>query len=80
MEQWLTTHGADELAEAAAPYFPQVPKDLLTRSLARYRTAGLWAREPAMSRAGFDRLGQSFVSGGSLSRPPVYEKCVQPGL
>jgi len=80
MEQWLYAHSPGELAEAAAPYFPHVSNDLLTRSLARYRTAGLWAREPAMSRAGFERLGQSFLSGGSLSRPSVYETCVQPGL
>jgi NitT/TauT family transport system substrate-binding protein len=32
-----------------------------------------------MSRQGFDRLGASFLSGGSLTRPPVYEQCVQSG-
>ena len=80
MEQWLYSHGADELAEAAAPYFPQVPKTLLTRSLQRYRDAGLWARNPAMSRPGFDKLGQCFLSGGALAGAPVYEDCVEQTL
>jgi NitT/TauT family transport system substrate-binding protein len=80
MEQWLYSHSAEELAEAVAPYFADVPKDLLAHSLQRYRDAGLWAREPAMSREGFERLGASFVSGGSLRRPPVYEQCVLQGL
>jgi NitT/TauT family transport system substrate-binding protein len=80
MELWLYNRGAGELAEAVAPYFPDVPKDLLARSLQRYRDAGLWAHDPAMSRQGFDRLGQSFLSGGSLARPPVYENCVEQRL
>jgi NitT/TauT family transport system substrate-binding protein len=76
MEKWLYNHSATELAEAVAPFFSRIPKELLALSLHRYREAGLWAREPAMSREGFSRLGLSFFSGGSLSRPPVYEECV----
>ena len=80
MELWLYSHSADELTEATASFFPQVPKDLLKLSLQRYRDAGLWARNPVMSRQGFDRLGQSFLSGGSLAHPPVYEECVEQNL
>jgi NitT/TauT family transport system substrate-binding protein len=80
MEQWLYSHSGAELADVTASFFPQVPKDLLARSFDRYCAAGLWAREPSMSRQGFDRLGQSFVSGGSLRQPPVFEDCVQAGL
>ena len=49
---------------------------LLFRSLQRYLDAGLWARDPAMSEQGFERLGSSFLSGGALKRPPVFENCV----
>jgi NitT/TauT family transport system substrate-binding protein len=52
----------------------------LTRAVQRYWDAGLWARHPAMSRAGFDRLGQSFHSGGALSRLPKFEDCVDGNL
>ena len=80
MQQWLYAHSGKELAEAVAGFFPHVPPELLARSLQRYLDAGLWARHPAMSREGFERLGASFVSGGSLKRSPVFENCVEMGL
>jgi len=76
LEQWLYANSADKLAEATEVFFPDIPSEILLRSLQRYRDAGLWAREPTLSREGFDRLGQSFLSGGALNRLPVYEECV----
>ena len=80
MQEWLTTHSGKELAETVAAFFPDVPEALLARSLQRYLDAGLWARDTAMSRQGFDRLGLSFLSGGALRRPPVFETCVDASL
>jgi NitT/TauT family transport system substrate-binding protein len=80
MQKWLYAHSGTELAEIVASFFPDVPKELLVRSLQRYLDAGLWARDTAMSRQGFERLGLSFLSGGSLRRPPVFEDCVDPSL
>jgi NitT/TauT family transport system substrate-binding protein len=76
MQIWLYAHSGKELAEVVASFFPNVPRELLGCSLQRYFDAGLWARDPAMSKQGFERLGLSFLSGGSLSRSPVFEKCV----
>jgi NitT/TauT family transport system substrate-binding protein len=80
MQQWLYAHSGKELAEAVASFFPHVPAELLARSLQRYLDNGLWARDPAMSRQGFERLGASFLSGGMLNRAPVFEECVDEGL
>jgi NitT/TauT family transport system substrate-binding protein len=80
MQKWLYAHSGKELTEVVASFFPDVPKELLVRSLQRYLDAGLWARDTAMSRQGFERLGLSFLSGGSLRRPPVFEDCVDPIL
>jgi NitT/TauT family transport system substrate-binding protein len=77
MQRWLYTHSGKELAEAVASFFPDVPQDLLACSLQRYLDAGLWARDTAMSKQGFERLGSSFLSGGSLRRSPVFERCVE---
>lgn len=77
MLQWLYSHPAQELAEAVAKYFPDVPADLLTASLARYRDAGLWARTPGMSHEGFTRLADSLHSGGFIGRPASYDDCVE---
>nr|WP_249780582.1 ABC transporter substrate-binding protein [Bradyrhizobium sp. dw_411] len=80
MQQWLYAHSGKDLAKAVASFFPNVPQELLVRSLQRYLDAGLWARDPAMSRQGFERLGASFLSGGALKRAPVFENCVDISL
>ncbi len=80
MEQWLYANSAEDLVKAVAPFFPHVPNDILVPSLQRYRDAGLWAHNPAMSKQGFYRLGLSFMSGGLLQRSPVYEDCVEQTL
>jgi len=80
MLKWLAMHPAEELAAAVTSFFPEVPPDILVRSLRRYRDAGLWASEPAMSRDGFARLGQSLRSGGFISHLPSYDDCVEQSL
>ena len=77
---WVSAHGGAELADAVAPYYPHVPRALLASSLQRYRDAGLWARTPEVSRAGFARLADSLKSGGFISRLQAYEDCVDQSL
>ena len=76
MQQWLAAQGGVALASVVTPYFPDIAPDLLADALRRYHDAGIWAATPAMSRAGFARLADSFVSGGALARAPSYEACV----
>jgi NitT/TauT family transport system substrate-binding protein len=76
MQQWLHAHSGKELAQVVASYFTDVSQELLIRSLQRYLDAGLWSRDIAMSKQGFERLGSSFLSGGALKRSPVFEQCV----
>jgi NitT/TauT family transport system substrate-binding protein len=77
MQDWLAEHGAEELAEVAAPFFPDIARPILVSALTRYRQAGIWARTPEMSRPGFIRLAESLVSGGFIARMPSYEDCVE---
>jgi NitT/TauT family transport system substrate-binding protein len=76
MQAWLAAKGAGELAAATAQFYPDVAPDELTEALARYAKAGIWAETPAMSPEGFARLGECFLSGGSLSARPVFADCV----
>lgn len=80
MLDWLAAHEVGELAAATASYYPDVARDVLAEALGRYRTAGIWAPTAAMSREGFVRLAESFMTGGSLSRMPRFEDCVAAGL
>jgi NitT/TauT family transport system substrate-binding protein len=73
---WVAEHSGAELADAVAPYYPHVTRELLATSLQRYHDAKLWARTPEVSREGFLRLADSLKSGGFISRRHVYEDCV----
>jgi NitT/TauT family transport system substrate-binding protein len=77
---WVAEHGAEELADAVAPYYPHVPREILASSYRRYREAGLWSRTPEVSRQGFTRLAESLKSGGFISQSHAYEDCVEQGL
>jgi NitT/TauT family transport system substrate-binding protein len=80
MQQWLAAKGGGELAAATAKFYPDVAPDELAEALTRYAAAGIWAATPAMSREGFARLGECFLSGGDLSVPPVFESCLAQDL
>ena len=69
-----------KLAEAVAPFYPDVERDILTSAMARYRQGGLWSRSTEVSRQGFARLGESLLSGGYIARAPAYADCVDETL
>ena len=77
---WIAAHSGAELADAVAPYYPDVPRELLASSLQRYQDASLWGRSPEVSRAGFSRLADSLKSGGFVSRLHAYDDCVDRSL
>ena len=76
MQVWLAAHDASDLAGVAAPYFPHLAPPLLLSALRRYAKAGIWAKDPAISRPGFARLAQSVLSGGLVNSLPAYEACI----
>ena len=80
MQDWLPRHNAEELADITAPFYPDIPRNILVSSLHRYGQSGIWARAPDVSREGFRRLGECLVSGGFLSHIPTYEDCVEQSL
>jgi NitT/TauT family transport system substrate-binding protein len=77
---WVAEHSAEELAQAVMAFYPDVPRDILTSSLQRYRDAGLWTRTADVSRQGFGRLADSLKSGGFIFRTHSYEDCVDQSL
>jgi NitT/TauT family transport system substrate-binding protein len=80
MQDWLAQNDAAKLAQAVAPFYPDVQRDVLTSAMDRYRQGGLWSSSTEVSRQGFARLGESLLSGGYISRVPVYRECVDETL
>lgn len=75
-QAWLSSNAADQHAHAVASFFPSIPIDRLSRALARYMQARVWADDTDVSRQGFSRLAVSLRSGGFISSMPNYEACV----
>jgi len=74
---WLAAEGPAELARLTAPFFAEVPPELLRSALERYHRAGIWSRTTALSAAGFERLAHSLHAGGFIARRATYKECVQ---
>ena len=75
MLDWLAKEGPAELARATAPFFPDVPQELLRAGFERYHRAGLWTRDAKVSEKGFDRLAYSLQGGGFIKRRAPYAEC-----
>ena len=77
---WLAaTPGADS-APLLAPYFPDLPRELIAACIDRYRALGLWDADPAILREGFTRLRDAMLSGGAIQRGASFEECFDLGL
>jgi NitT/TauT family transport system substrate-binding protein len=68
------------IADAAAPFLPDLPRKALARMIGAYRTAGLWTRTPDLPPAPYLRLKAALVSGGLIRSDPPYERIVDAAL
>jgi len=79
-QTWLHAAAASTVAETIAPYFPDLESATLTGCIARYKSLGLWGRDPVLPEDGFERLKQSCLSGGLIRRAADYIRCVDNSL
>jgi NitT/TauT family transport system substrate-binding protein len=75
-QKWIAAHAAEDLAEAIAAYFPDLPMRILASSCHRYRSLGVWNRTPVPVREGFEWLRGAALADGLLRRSIPYEDCV----
>ena len=75
-QQWIATASDEALARLIAPRFPAVPMDVLCNAVSRYRLAGVWSDTPTVSRTGIDRLRNSLLAGGFVSRAASFDDIV----
>ena len=74
--KWVHAGTGAQLAAAIAAYFPAVPQTRLANALDRYKTLGLWGRDPRLPRSGYERLRAGLVSGGLVKAGAPYETAV----
>lgn len=73
---WLDELPAAEVAEAEQSYFPDVDRDVLTRTIAFYQQLGCWTPHIEITRAAFGVAVDVFLHAGLITRRHAYEKIV----
>jgi NitT/TauT family transport system substrate-binding protein len=75
-QRWMSTHGADEIADAIAPTFPAIDRAARARMIARYLRQDTWAHDPVIRRASYDILHEILLTGGLIKRRHRYEDLI----
>lgn len=74
--KWIGRHTGEVVAAAIGSYFPDLSKQTLADSLARYQALGIWNDDSRLFREGYDRLERSLLSGGLIQKRYPYEEAV----
>ena len=75
-QKWLAAADGETIAAAIAGYFEDVPAAIRVDACRRYKSLGIWGRDPHLPRVGYERLRASLVSGGFVSPGAPYEVAV----
>jgi NitT/TauT family transport system substrate-binding protein len=75
-QKWVAAAEGAEIAAAIGGFFEDVPGSILTAACERYKSLGIWARDPRVPLAGYNRLLESLVSGGFVSPGTPYDRAV----
>ena len=79
-QRWLHDSDAVTIAKTLAGYFPNLAPTTLASCIARYKSHGLWGRDPFLSKDGFEQLKRSCLSGGLIQHGAAYDLCVDNSL
>ena len=76
--RWLADSEAAVIAEAVAPYFDQVSRELITQAISRYQAQGTWPDHPALAEPECQGLQEILIGAGLVKERQPYEKVVRP--
>lgn len=79
-QKWLHGSKDADIAATVAEFFPDLPQEMLTACITRYKALGLWGKNPILPQDGFDRLQASGLSGGLFKTGATFETCVDNSL
>ena len=75
---WLTTAEDKQVAERAAPFFPDLSQDLLQRFIHQYRANETWPESSLIPRQSYDAMRDILIDGGLVEAPHDYDRLVRP--
>ena len=73
---WLLATPAARVAEAEAPFFPEIDGAVLASTIAYYQKLGCWTPHVEISRPAFEVALDVFLHGGVITKRHRYEDVV----
>ncbi|MBO8127344.1 MAG: ABC transporter substrate-binding protein [Firmicutes bacterium] len=73
---WVYEHSPEEIVDAIDEFFPDMDRDLIAKSVARYQSIGAWQKTPILSEEAFYRLQDIMISAGELKERVPFEALV----
>jgi NitT/TauT family transport system substrate-binding protein len=75
---WTDQHSPVQIAEAIAPYFKDLDRDILVGVVTQYKATRIWAVDPRIDPEGLDRMIDLVIEGGILKSKVTYGQIVDP--
>ncbi len=75
-QRWIAASTAAKVAAVIAPAFPDIDAGIRARAVERYLRQSTWARDPVLTRAGFDALQEILLGGRFIRRRHRFEDLV----
>ena len=76
--KWLFDNDAATVAEAVTGFFPDVEKELVLRSVARYKEQGTWPVDARLNPPEYEGLQDILINAGLAKQPQPYSRIVRP--
>lgn len=73
---WVDEASPEAIAALVTPDYPDYPAEGLHLAIARYKAIGVWATDPLIPRADFDRFRDLLMDMGWFASPVRYEDLV----
>lgn len=75
-QKWIAGASETDIVDALQPFFPKVAGTVLITAIANYRRLGIWGRDPRLPRNGFERLSESLMRSGLVSKAVSFDLAV----
>jgi NitT/TauT family transport system substrate-binding protein len=76
-QRWAAQSAPDEVARRVEPFFPYIPRSVLTESIEAYRERRTWSETPIVDRSGYDAMRDLLIEGGLVRGKHPYERLVR---
>jgi len=75
-QRWMAASTAQEIAAVVAPVFGDIDPAIRVAAVERYLKQSTWARDPVLTRTGYDMLQEILLSAGFVKKPHPFDALV----